>query len=82
MTLRMKNYNELSKNKQLRIVLNPNSQSSGILGRSFLITKGGLCVSVLLKTLDLPITTQRGSKLGYVLPVKARYEMTENVKKK
>ena len=81
-TLRMKNYNEqLNENKQLRIVLNPNSQSSGIPGRSFWITKGGLCVSVLLNTLDIPITTQRGRKLGYALPVKARYEMTENVKK-
>ena len=44
------------------------------------ITKSGLCVSVLLKTIDIPITIQRGRKLGYVLPVKTRYEMTENVK--
>ena len=30
--------------------------------------------------LDTPITIQRGRKLGYALPVKTRYEMTENVK--
>ena len=40
-SLRMKNYNELSDNKQVCIVLNPNSQSAAILGRSFSITKSG-----------------------------------------
>ena len=79
-SLRMKNYNELSDNKQVCIVPNPNSQSAAVLGRSFSITKSGLCVSVLLNTLDTPITIQRGRKLGYALPVKTRYEMTENSK--
>ena len=79
-SLRMKNYNELSDNKQVCIVANPNSQSAAILGRSFSITKSGLCVSVLLNRLDIPITIQRGRKLGYALPVKTRYEMTENQK--
>ena len=78
--LRMKNFNELSDNKQVCIVPNPNSQSAAVLGRSFSITKSGLCVSVLLNTLDIPITIQRGRKLGYALPVKTRYEMTENSK--
>ena len=78
--LRMKNYNELSDNKQVCIVPNPNSQSAAVLGRSFSITKRGLCVSVLLNTLDIPITIQRGRKLRYALPVKTRYEMTESVK--
>ena len=55
-SLRMKNYNELSDNKQLCIVPNPNSQSAAILGRFFSITKSGLCVSVLLNTFDIPIT--------------------------
>ena len=79
-SLRLKNYNELSDNKQVCIVPNPNSQSAAVLGRSFSITKSGLCVSVLLNTLDMPITIQRGRKLGYALPVKTRYEMTENHK--
>ena len=79
-SLRMNNYNELSDNKQVCIVPNPNSQSAAVLGRSFSITKSGLCVSVLLNTLDIPITIQRGRKLGYALPVKTRYEMTENSK--
>ena len=79
-SLRMKNYNELSDNKQVCIVPNPNSQSAAVLGRSFSITKSGLCVSVLLNTLDIPITIQRGRKLGYALPVKTRYEMTESSK--
>ena len=69
-SLRMKNYNELSDNKK----------KATILGRSFSITKSGLCVSVLLNTLDIPITIQRERKLGYARPVKTRYEMTENVK--
>ena len=63
-SLRMKNYNELSDNKQVCIVPNPNSQSAAVLGRSFSITKSGLCVSVLLNTLDIPITIQRRRKLG------------------
>ena len=80
-SLRMKNLNELSDNKQVCIVPNRNSQSAAILGRSFSITKSGLCVSVLLNTLDIPITIQKGRKLVYALPVKTRYEMTENVLK-
>ena len=79
-SLRMKNYNELSDNKQVCIVPNPNSQSATFLGRSFSITKSGLCVSVLLNTLDIPITIQRGRKLGYASPVKTRFEMPESLK--
>ena len=79
-SLRMKNYHELSDNKQVCIVPNPNSQNSAVLGRSFSITKSGICVSVLLNTLDIPITIQRGRNLGYALPVKTRYEITENSK--
>ena len=80
-SLRMKNYNELSDNKQVCIVPNPNSPNAAILVRSVSITKCGLCVSVLLNTLGIPITIQRGRKLRYALLVKTRYEMTENVKK-
>ena len=80
-SLRIKNDSELSDNKQLFIVPNPNIQSAAILGRSFSITKGGLCLSILLNTLDIPITIQRGRKLGYAQPVKTRYENIENVKK-
>ena len=76
----LQNDNELSDNKQVCIVPNPNSQSAVVLGRFFSITKSGLCVSVLLNTLDIPITIQRGRKLVYALPVKTRYEMTEKVK--
>ena len=79
-SFRMKNYNELSDNKQFCIIPNPNSQSGAVLGRSFSITKSGLCVSVLLNTLDIPMTIQRGRKLGYALPVKTRYKLTENPK--
>ena len=53
--LRMKNYNELSDSKQVCIVPNPNSQNAAVLGRSFSITKTGLCISVLLNTLDIPM---------------------------
>ena len=54
-SLRMKNYTELSDNKQVCIVPNPNSQSAAVLGRSFSITKSGLCVSVLMNTLDYSV---------------------------
>ena len=69
-SLRLKNYNEICDDKQVCIVPNPNSQSAAVLGQSFSITKSGLCVSFLLNTLDIPITIQRGRKLGYALPVK------------
>ena len=54
--LRMKNYIELSDNKQVCIAPNPNSQNIAVLGRFFWITKSDLCFSVLLNTLDIPIT--------------------------
>ena len=47
-SLRMKNYNELSEKKQVGIVPNPNSQSAAIFGRSISISRSGLCVSVLI----------------------------------
>ena len=47
--------------------------------RLLAVAKSGLCVSVMLNNLDIPITFQRGRKLGYALPVKIIYEMTENV---
>ena len=72
--LRMKSYNELNDNKQVCIVPNPNSQRAAVLGRSFSITKGGLCVSVLLNNPDIPNAIQMGRKLGYALPVKTRCE--------
>ena len=65
-----------------KYIPNPYSQSAAFLGRFFSITKSGLCVSVLLNTLDIPITIQRGKKLGYALPLETRYEMTKNVKEK
>ena len=46
---RMRNLNSLSDSKLVCFVPNPNSQSSVISGRSFSVTRNGLCVSVLLK---------------------------------
>ena len=43
---RMKNLNSLSDSKQVCLVPNPNSESSVILVRTFLVTRNGLCVSV------------------------------------
>ena len=77
----MKNWNSLSDSKQVCLVPNPNSQSSVILGRSFSVTRNGLCVSVLLNTLDTTVSIQRGKKLGYALPMRTDYEETQNLKK-
>ena len=77
---RMRNLNSLSDSKQVCLVPNPNSQSSVILGRSFSVTRNGLCVSV-LNTLDTTVSIQRGKKLGYALPMRADYEETQNLKK-
>ena len=78
---RMKNLNSLSDSKQVCLVPNPNSQSSVILGRSFSVTRNGLCVSVLLNTLDTTVSIQCGKKLGYALPTRTDYEETQNLKK-
>ena len=60
---RMRNLNSLSNSKQVCLVPNPNSQSSVILGRSFSVTRNGLCVSVLLNTLDTMVSIQRERSL-------------------
>ena len=78
---RMRNLNSLRDSKQVCLVPNPNSQSSVILGRSFSVTRNGLCVSVLLNTLDTTVSIQRGKKLGYALPMRTDYEETQNLKK-
>ena len=78
---RMKNLNSFSDRKQVCLLPNPNSQSSVILGRSFSVTRNGLCVSVLLNTLDTTVSIQRGKKLGYALPMRTDYEETQNLKK-
>ena len=80
-TFRMRNLNSLSDSKQICLVSNPNSQSSVILGRSFSVMRNGLCVSVLLNTLDTTVSIQRGTKLGYALPTRTDYEETQNLKK-
>ena len=77
----MRNLNSLSDSKQVCLVPSPNSQSSVILGRSFSVTRNGLCVSVLLNTLDTTVSIQRGKKLGYALPMRTDYEETQNLKK-
>ena len=78
---RMTKLNSLSDSKQICLVPNPNSQSSVILGRSFSVTRNGLCVSVILNTLDTTVSIQRGKKLGYALPMRTDYEETQNLKK-
>ena len=77
----MKNLNALTDDKQVCLVPNPNCQSSVILGRSFSVARNGLCANVLLNTLDTTVTSQRGKKLGYVLPMKAENEETQNLKR-
>ena len=66
----IKNYNELSDNKQVCIVPNPNSQSAAILGRSFSITKSGLGVSVLLNTLVYQSQSRGGGSWDTHCPCK------------
>ena len=73
-TFRMTNLNELSNNRQVCLVPNPNSKSSVLLGRSFSLFQSGLCVSVLLNTQATTVTIQRGKMLGYALPINADYQ--------
>ena len=78
---RMRHLNSLSDSKQVCLVPNPHSQSSVILGRSFSVTRNGVCVRVLLNTLVTTVSIQRGKKLGYALSMRNDYEKTENLKK-
>ena len=80
-TFRMSNLNELSNDRQVCLVPNPNSKSSAILGRSFSLTQSRLCVSVLLNTEATTVTIQRGKKLGYALPLNTDFQSVENLKK-
>ena len=80
-TFRMRNLKELSNDRQVCLVPNPNSKSSAILGRSFSLTQSGLCVSVLLNTEATTVTIQRGKKLGYALPLNTDFQSVENLKK-
>ena len=72
---------ELSNNRQVCLVLNPNSKSSAVLGISFSLTQSGLCVSKLLNTEVTTVTIQRGKKLGYALPLSTEYWSVEKFKK-
>ena len=45
------------------------------------MTRNGLCVRVLLNTLDTMVSIQRGKKLGYTLPMRTDFEETQNLKK-
>ena len=80
-TFRMRNLNELSNDRHVCLVPNPNSKSWAILGRSFSLTQSGLCVSVLLNTEATTVTIQRGKKLGYALPLNTDFQSVENLKK-
>ena len=80
-TFRMRNLNELSNDRQVCLVPNPNSKSSAILGTSFSLIQSGLCVSVLLNTEATTVKIQRGKKLGYVLPLNTDFQSVENLKK-
>ena len=69
-TSRLRNLNALSENKQVYLIPKPNSQSAVILGRSFLVTRGGLCLSALLNRTDTSVSIQRRRRLGYALLMK------------
>ena len=78
---RTRNLNELSNDRQVCLVPNPNNMSSAILGRSFSLTQSGLCVSVLLNTEATTVTIQRGKKLGHALPLNTDFQSVEHLKK-
>ena len=80
-TFRIRNLNEISNDRQVCLVPNPNSKSSAVLGRGFSLTQSGLCVSVLLNTEATTVTIQRGKKLGYAFPLNTDFPSVENLKK-
>ena len=77
-TFRMRKQNELSNNRQVCLVPNPNSKRSATLRTSFSLTQSGLCLSVLLNTEATTVTIQQENKLGYALPLNTDYQSEEN----
>ena len=71
----------MSDSKQACLVPNPKNQSSVVLCRSFSVIRNEVSVSVLLNTLDTGISSQRGRKNGYALPVRTDFKETPNLKK-
>ena len=80
-TIRIRNLNALSNNRQVCLVSNRNSKSSAILGRSFSLTQSRLCGIVLLSTEAITVTIQRGKKLGSALPLNTEYQRVDNFKR-
>ena len=80
-TIRMRNQSELSNNRQVCLVPNPNSNNSGILGKCFSLTQSGLCVSVLLNTEATTVMIQRGKKRCYAFSLNTDYQCVENFKR-
>ena len=78
---RMRSLNELSNERQVCLLPNPNSKSSAFLGRSLSLTQSGLCESVLLNTEATTVTIQRGKNFGYALPLNTDFQSVENLKK-
>ena len=75
-TFRMRNLNELSNDRQVCLVPNPNSKSSAVLGRSFSLRKK------LLTEATTEVTIHRVKKLGYALPLNTDFQRSvENLKK-
>ena len=78
---RMRNLNSLSNSKQFCLAPNPNTQSAVILGRSFSVTRNGLCVNVLYNTLDTTVSIQHGQKLVNALLMRTDFEETQNLRR-
>ena len=80
-TFRLKILKELSNNRQVCLVHNPNSKSSANLRRSISLTQNGLRVSWLLNTQATSVTIHEEKKLGYALPLNTEYQKFQNLKR-
>ena len=60
---RMRNIKPFSDSQQVCLVPIPISQSSMVFGWNFSVTRNGLCLSVLMNTLDTNVSIQRGRNL-------------------
>ena len=74
----MRNLNNLSNNRPVCLVPNPNSKSSAILGISFSLTQNGLCV---VEHTGNNGTIQRGKKLRCALSLNTEFKSLENLKR-
>ena len=77
----MRNLNELSNDRQVCLVPNPNSKKLGYFRKKLLTHSERTVCECLLNTEATTVTIQGGKKLGYALPLNTDFQSVEKLEK-